>query len=139
MPFVRITVSESRSAHVRDAIADGVHNALISSIGIPKGDRFQVVDAKPSAELHFDPEYLDVDRRDPVLVEVTLVKGRDQAKKQALYQAAAANLAEVGVRPEDVMVILHETSREDWSFGNGGMQALDEPLLAKYGWTPPGD
>jgi phenylpyruvate tautomerase PptA (4-oxalocrotonate tautomerase family) len=137
MPFVRITLSTSRSAPVRDAVAEGVHNALISAIGIPKGDRFQVVDVQPSTALHFDPEYLDVDRLDPVLVEITLVRGRNEAKKRALYQAVAANLAEAGVRPEDVMVILHETSREDWSFGNGEMQMFDEPLLRKYGWTPP--
>ena len=137
MPFVRITLSADRSQPMRDAIAEGVHNALISSINIPKGDRFQVIDAQPDTALHFNPEYLDVDRRDPVLVEVTLVKGRNQDKKQALYQAVAANLAEVGVRPQDVMVILHETSMQDWSFGNGEMQMLDEPLLRKYGWTPP--
>lgn len=137
MPFVRITLGASRSEPVRAGIADGVHNAMISAIGIPKGDRFQVVDAQPSTALHFDPEYLDIDRRDPVLVEITLVTGRSQTKKQALYQAIAANLAEAGVRLEDVMVILHETTREDWSFGNGEMQMLDEPLLRKYGWTPP--
>ncbi len=137
MPFVRITLSADRPQSVRDAIGDGVHNAMINAIGIPKGDRFQVVDAQPSNDLHFDPDYLDGDRRDQVLVEITLVRGRNQDKKVALYQAVAANLADVGVRPEDVMVILHENSREDWSFGNGEMQMLDEPLLRKYGWTPP--
>ena len=139
MPFVRITLSTDRPGPLRDAIAEGVHNAMISSIGIPAGDRFQVVDTKPGTALHFDPEYLDVDRRDPVLVEITLVKGRSQDLKRALYQAVAANLAAAGVRPEDVMVILHETSREDWSFGNGEMQMFNEPLLRKYGWRPPGE
>ncbi|HEY4456689.1 MAG TPA: tautomerase family protein [Pseudonocardiaceae bacterium] len=139
MPFVRITLNADRPEPVRDAIADGVHNAMISAIGIPKGDRFQVVDAQPGTALHFDPEYLDVDRRDPVLVEITLAKGRSQDLKRALYQAIAANLAATGVRPEDAMVILHETSREDWTFGNGEMQMFNEPLLRKYGWTPPGE
>lgn len=137
MPFVRITLSGDRPQSVRDAIGEGVHNAMINAIGIPKGDRFQVVDAQPGNALHFDPDYLDGDRRDPVLVEITLVKGRSQDKKRALYQTVAANLANAGVRPEDVMVIMHETSREDWSFGNGEMQMFDEPLLRKYGWTPP--
>lgn len=139
MPFVRITLSTDRPEPVRDAIADGVHNALISAIGIPKGDRFQVVDAQPGSALRFDPEYLDVDRRDPVLVEITLAAGRGRDLKRALYQAVAANLATAGVRAEDVMVILHENAREDWSFGNGEMQMFDEPLLRKYGWRPPGE
>jgi phenylpyruvate tautomerase PptA (4-oxalocrotonate tautomerase family) len=137
MPFVRITLSAGRSQSVRDGIGEGVHNAMISAIGIPKGDRFQVIDAQPDTALHFDPEYLDVDRRDPVLVEITLAKGRNRAKKSALHQAVAANLAEVGVRPQDVMVILHETSMDDWSFGNGEMQMFNEALVRKYGWTPP--
>jgi phenylpyruvate tautomerase PptA (4-oxalocrotonate tautomerase family) len=139
MPFVRITLGADRPEPQRDAIADGVHNAMISSIGIPKGDRFQVVDVRPSTALHFDPEYLDVDRRDPVLVEITLVAGRSQDLKRALYRDVAANLAAAGVRAEDVMVILHENTREDWSFGNGDMQMLDEPLLRRYGWRPPGE
>lgn len=139
MPFVRITLSADRPQPLRDAIADGVHNAMISAIGIPKGDRFQVVDAKAGTALHFDAEYLDVDRRDPVLVEITLVAGRSRDLKSALYRDIAANLAAAGVRPEDVMVILHETSREDWSLGNGETQMFNEPLLRKYGWRPPGE
>ena len=137
MPFVRITLSATRSARACAKIADRVHDALVSSLGIPQGDRFQVIESKWGTDMRFDPDYLDVDRSNPVLLEITLAKGRDVTKKRALYQALAANLAEVGVRPQDVMVILHETAREDWSFGNGEMQMLDEPLLRKYGWTPP--
>jgi phenylpyruvate tautomerase PptA (4-oxalocrotonate tautomerase family) len=139
MPFVRITLSADRPQSQRDAIAEGVHNAMISAIGIPKGDRFQVVDAQPSTGLHFDPDYLDVDRRDPVLVEITLVTGRNRGLKQALYREIATHISDAGVRPEDVMVILHENTREDWSFGHGEMQMLNEALLRKYGWTPPGE
>jgi hypothetical protein len=40
--------------------------------------------------------------------------------KQALYRGIADNLvADPGLRPEDVFINLVETSKENWSFGNG--------------------
>jgi len=137
MPFVRITLSADRPESVRAAVAEGVQNALVSAIGVPQDDRFQIVDAQPATAMHVDRYFLDGDRRDPVVVEITLVHGRTEAMKRALYQAIAANLAEVGVRPEDVLVMLRESGREDLSFGGGQMQLLDEALVRKYGWNPP--
>jgi phenylpyruvate tautomerase PptA (4-oxalocrotonate tautomerase family) len=137
MPFVRITLSADHSESVRGAVAEGVHNALVSAIGVPQDDRFQIVDAQPATAMHVDRHFLDGDRRDPVVVEISLVQGRTEAMKRALYQAIAANLAEAGVRPEDVLVMLHEFRPEDFSLGGGQMQLLDEALVRKYGWNPP--
>ena len=137
MPFVRITLSADHPESVRAAVAEGVQNALVSAIGVPQDDRFQVVDAQPATAMHADRHFLDGDRRDLVVVEISLVRGRTEAMKRALYQAIAANLAEVGVRPEDVLVMLHEARPEDFSFGGGQMQLLDEALVRKYGWIPP--
>jgi phenylpyruvate tautomerase PptA (4-oxalocrotonate tautomerase family) len=137
MPFVRITLSTDYPESVRAAVAEGVHNALVSAIGVPQDDRLQIVDAQPATAMDIDRHYLDGDRRDPVVVEISLVHGRTEPMKRALYRAIAANLAEIGVRPEDVLVMLHESRREDWSLGDGQMQLLDEALLRKYGWNPP--
>ncbi|HEX3783591.1 MAG TPA: tautomerase family protein [Pseudonocardiaceae bacterium] len=137
MPFVRITVRSDTDEATRLAMSAGVHAALIEALGVPKGDRFQIIEERPASAMIFDRDYLDGDRRNVVCVEITLAKGRDEARKRALYRALAANLGEAGVRPEDVFVLLNETNREDWSFGGGEMQMLDEPLLRKYGWKPP--
>ncbi|ALG10450.1 tautomerase family protein [Kibdelosporangium phytohabitans] len=137
MPFVRITLSSDRPEPMRAAVAEGVRSALVSAIGVPPDDRFLIVDAQPATAFHVDRHFLDGDRRDPVVVEITLTHGRTRDMKLALYQTIVANLSEVGVRPDDVLIMLHETGREDWSLGGGKTQLLDEDLIRKHGWSPP--
>ena len=43
MPLVRISLKSSRSQKHRHGIADCVHRAMVQAIGIPEGDRFQII------------------------------------------------------------------------------------------------
>ena len=121
MPLVRIDVSGDYTPEERSQLGDGVHDALVETIGIPKQDRFQVIAARESGALVFDPEYLGIRRTGRVVfVQVTMSSGRSLDQKRALYAAIARNLAaRPGVRPEDVFVNLVEVAKENWSFGNG--------------------
>lgn len=130
MPLVRIDLSATRPPAVRRAIADGVHRALVDAIGIPAGDRFQVVTPHDPEELVFDPNYLDIARRDVVCVQITLVAGRPRELKLELYRQIAANLTDAGVRSEDVFVTLVENSIDNWSVGNGRAQLVDLGTVA---------
>jgi len=127
MPLVRIDVLEGRSPHQLQAIADGVHRALVEAIQIPADDRFQVVSVHPPGQLVFDTGYLGVPRTAGiVVVQATISAGRTVEKKKALYAAVVRNLAaDPGVRPEDVFVNLVEVSKENWSFGRGLAQYAD--------------
>jgi phenylpyruvate tautomerase PptA (4-oxalocrotonate tautomerase family) len=73
------------------------------------------------ATLQFDRHYLDIERSDQfVMVRVTLAAGRTDGAKSAFYARLAELLAErIGLRPEDLAVILVENERTDWSFGRG--------------------
>ena len=42
MPLVRIALAQGRSPGERRAIADGVHDALVTTANVPADDRFQV-------------------------------------------------------------------------------------------------
>jgi phenylpyruvate tautomerase PptA (4-oxalocrotonate tautomerase family) len=137
MPLVRITLDAAIPSQQRRAVADGIHDGMVSALGIPKGDRFLIINAVPADSLIFDDGYLDAARQQPVFIQIYLVRGRTVEQKQGLYRTIADNLEAVGVRRDDVFIQLTETNREDWSFGDGKAQALDTELLAKYGWTPP--
>ncbi|HWE89196.1 MAG TPA: tautomerase family protein [Pseudonocardiaceae bacterium] len=137
MPLVRISLRAGTSPADQRAIADGVHEAMVSAIGIPAKDRFQIIDERPAESMIFDPSYLGVHRQSVVCVQITLARGRPAELKQSLYRAVADNLEKTGVRREDVFTVLYETGREDWSVGNGEAQLLDEELLKRHGWTPP--
>ena len=124
MPLVEISVSERRPPAERRKLADAVHQALVRTVSIPEGDRFQLVRTFAAEDAFIDPTYLGVARSpDFVIVRITLRQGRSNAVKRALYQAVASGAASAaGIRPEDVMVILVENDSIDWSFGKGVAQ-----------------
>jgi 4-oxalocrotonate tautomerase len=128
MPFVRISLKASHSEKERQSIGDCVHRAMVKSIEIPEGDRFQVI-TEHSSDLIYDPDYLNIHRTDGiVIIQITLASGRTVEQKKALFKTIAEFLnAEHGVRQEDVFINLVETARENWSFGNGIAQYADAP------------
>ena len=121
MPLVHLSLLRGKSpAHIR-AILDGVHSALVETYNVPAADRFQFVHQHELDEFIYDVDYLGIHRTDDVVfVHITAGKWRDTETKKALYRAIARNLvADPGLRPEDVQVVLSPNDRDDWSFGNG--------------------
>jgi 4-oxalocrotonate tautomerase len=135
MPFVRISLKGNRSEKERLSIGDCVHRALVKAIGIPEGDRFQVI-TEHTADLVYDSDYLNIHRTDGIImIQITLASGRTVELKKALFKTVAEFLAaEQGFRKEDVFINLLETPRENWSFGNGIAQHADgpPPHLARF-------
>ena len=129
MPVVRIDVLRGRSERELTAIGSCVHQAMTAELGVPERDRFQVLTQHGPGRLRFDPSYLDIDRSDAwVLVHITLAAGRSTEAKQSFYTSLCERLAdEVGLRHEDLAVVLVENEREDWSFGNGQASYLTLP------------
>ena len=110
MPLVRIAVKKGKSDSKILAIANGVHEAMVSTINVPTKDRFQIITEHEEGRLIADPTYLGIARtNDTVIIQITLLAGRTTEKKQALYRQIADNLAaDPGTCPEDVMIILSE-------------------------------
>lgn len=129
MPLVRIDMIAGRSPYDVAAIGQAVHQALVECMGVPARDHFQVITEHPRTHLVFDPEYLDTQRTDGiVLVQVFLSSGRDQAQKSAFYARVAQLMsANAGVRREDVTITLSENTRGDWSFGDGRAHYVELP------------
>jgi phenylpyruvate tautomerase PptA (4-oxalocrotonate tautomerase family) len=129
MPLVQIDLLSPRPREQLDAIADAVHEAMVTELGVPERDRFQLIGEHEPSALRFDRGYLDIERSDGfVLVRITLLAGRSEEVKSAFYARLAELLAErAGVRGEDLAVVLTENSRADWSFGEGKASYLELP------------
>ena len=123
MPLVRITLAKGASVVDRRAIADGVHQALVETAGVPPDDRFQSVHEVAASDLHWSATYLGLERTAAIVfIQVFLNVGRTLEVKKALYARIAEKLAAApGLRKEDVLVNLVEVPRENWSFGGGVM------------------
>jgi 4-oxalocrotonate tautomerase len=123
MPLVRISHRAGVTDAHRQALSDGVQEAMESTVNVPANDRFHIL-TEHAAGLIFDAHYLGIERSpDWVAIQITLRKGRTVEMKQALYRRIVANLEQrPGLRPEDVFICLVENELADWSFGHGEAQ-----------------
>ena len=121
MPFARIDLAVGKSDDYRATIGDVIYNAMISALGAPLNDRFQVINEHPRVNFIADKTYAGIERTDDVImIQLTLNEGRAVEVKKAFYMAVADGLHErLGLRKEDVFVSLVEVKKENWSFGNG--------------------
>ncbi|MEA2688301.1 MAG: hypothetical protein QOD51_908 [Candidatus Eremiobacteraeota bacterium] len=117
MPLVHIT--GRHDLKTLRALGNAVHDALVAAVGIPVDDRFQVLTTATNETLTADPSYLGQHRELPVIVEITLSAGRTNDQKRDLYARIASGAEATGIRPDDIMIVLHENQRVDWSFGSG--------------------
>jgi hypothetical protein len=121
MPLVRISLLKGKPASYRRKLGDAVHLALVETVDVPVKDRFQIVSEHEPEDFIYDRDYLGIARsRDLVMIEITMSFGRSLALKRSLFRTIVARLAAaVQLRPEDALITLVETAKENWSFGNG--------------------
>ena len=121
MPFVRISMAEDKSQTYRQTVSEGIHQALVTALGIPVNDRFQVLDTHPQSDLIYDAGYLDIQRDDDIIfIQITMRVGRTVEQKKALYHALKESLAVApGVKAGNIFVTIFEIPLENWSFGDG--------------------
>jgi len=124
MPLVRISLREGKSSEYRRAIGDGIHRAMVETLGVPEQDHFQVITEHDAEGLVYDQSYLGIRRDDDiVLVQVTLSAGRKPPQKREFMARAAALLAQnPGLEARNLFINLVEVAWENWSFGEGKAQ-----------------
>jgi 4-oxalocrotonate tautomerase len=124
MPLVRIDLVAGKPPDYRRTIGEVVYEAMISTINVPKDDRFQIITEHAPADFIVDPNYPGIQRSpDCVIIQITLSDGRTVDQKRAFYKAIADGLnSRLNLRREDVFINLVEVRKENWSFGNGEAQ-----------------
>ena len=124
MPLVRIDLPHTIEPERRSLIGDIVYRAMAEVLNVPDGDKFQIITAHGADSLRINPTYLGIDRSaDAFIIDITLNAGRTVELKQRFYANLVERLeAQANVRPQDVMIVLTEVVKENWSFGNGVAQ-----------------
>ena len=128
MPLVRISLMQGTTPEYRKAISDGVHNAMVEALAVPHDDRFQVITEHLPGGLVYNQEYLGIRHSDKVVfVQITLSGGRKPMQKRKLYKLIAEHLEKSpGLNPAELIINLVEVVWENWSFGNGAAQYMDQ-------------
>ena len=121
MPLVRVEIKKHSDPTFAKRIGEQIYAAMRSTINVPEHDNFQILNEHDGEHFIFDPQYLDIQRSDElVIIQITLNEGRTLEQKKALYQTIAHSLnSQLGIRLEDVFINLVEVKKENWSFGNG--------------------
>ncbi len=121
MPLVHISLRTGKPEAYRQAIFDGVYQALRETYDVPDDDQFMAMTEHDAANFRYSATYLGVDRSDDVVfIQITASNTRSAQQKKALFARIAGRLAaSPGMRADDVFVSLVEVAKENWSLGRG--------------------
>jgi hypothetical protein len=117
MPLVQVDLDQQLFDSSHAEISQALHTAQIEALGVPEDDLFQVFTPHGGDQLKFDPGYNGVDRRQLLLIRMTMVHMYSVAQKRALFGAMRDKLGECGVRAEDILISVVENGFEDWYAG----------------------
>lgn len=118
MPLIQVDLDRDLFDSSHEELSAAIHQAQIDALDMPRDDLFQVFRPHGPGELKFDPGFNNVDRRNLVLIRITMVHMYSVATKRKLYQAIVDRLSDHGVRREDVLIAVVENGFEDWYAGS---------------------
>jgi phenylpyruvate tautomerase PptA (4-oxalocrotonate tautomerase family) len=122
MPVAKIHVLEGRYDEARlGKMSKVVQDALMSALGVPPEDFFQLIHILERTQFRHTPSFLGLKYSDDlILLEITFISGRPKEKRLALLKAVNSGVvAATGISPDDLMITLYEVRGENISFGQG--------------------
>jgi len=122
MPIAKIHVLEGQYDEARlGRVSNAVQNGLISALGIPPEDFFQIFHVLPRNQYLHTPSFLGLNYSDDLIVlEITFISGRPSEKRLGLLKALNdAVVAAAGISPDDLMIAFYEVPGDNISFGRG--------------------
>ena len=128
MPIAKIHVLEGQYDEARlGKVSSAVQNGLISALGIPPEDFFQIFHVLPRNQYLHTPSFLGLNYSDDLIVlEITFISGRPKEKRLGLLKALNdAVVAAAGISPDDLMIAFYEVPDDNISFGRGLTQRAD--------------
>jgi len=122
MPLAKIHVLEGQYDGARlDKVSAAVQSSLISVLGVPPEDFYQVIHVLPRGQFRHTPSFLGMTYSDNLIfLEITFLSGRPKETRLALLKSLNDGIA-AGARisPDDLMILLYEIPGENASFGRG--------------------
>jgi hypothetical protein len=122
MPLAKLHVLEGQYDKARlDKVSSAVQNALISALGIPPKDFFQIIHVLPRSQFRHTASFLGLNYSDDLIVlEIAFISGRPKEKRLGLLKALNdAVVSAAGISSDDLFIALCETAGENVSFGRG--------------------
>ena len=127
MPLITINITEGMIEESIDHLQKTIHACFVRAWGIPENGGFYVINEYKKSRMRINRGMWGIQRSDqpPLLLQITS-SPRSKELKLELFRVLAEELEKQGVRKEDLFISISPTQREDWSFGNGEAQLLQE-------------
>jgi len=128
MPIIEVFLSKENAKKSKEMIGDIAYQALRTTLGVKEGAKFVYVYEFEENEKFIPSGLFGLTySENTLLIRVTLLRGRTTDQKKALYKEIAASLekSKIASRAE-VICCLIETDPENWSFGAGEAQFLNQ-------------
>jgi hypothetical protein len=122
MPVAKIHVHEGAfDDNELSAIGLAVQSALEEVLSVPPADYFRITHVLPRGQFVHTPAFVGCTYSERlVLLELIFISGRPKEKRLALLAALNRLVVEnVGLRPDDLVVLSYEMPGENLSFGHG--------------------
>src|SRR5467141_3394711 len=122
MPVAKIHVLDGRYDEARlGRVSNAIQHSLISALGIPPDDFFQIIHVLPPRQFLHTRSFLGLNYSDDlILLEITFISGRPKEKRLGLLKALNDGVVSAaGISPDDLLITLYETPGENISFGRG--------------------
>jgi len=122
MPVAKIHVTEGQYDAARlSSVSAAVQDSLMSVLGVPPDDFFQIIQILPRKHFLHTPSFVGMTYSDDLIVlEITFISGRPKETRLALLKALNERVvASAGISPDDLLILLYEVPGENVSFGRG--------------------
>lgn len=117
MPLIQVDLKRSVFEDKGKEISNAIHNSLVAGLGMETTDLFQVFRPHGEGEIIFSPTYDNRDRRDLIIIRITMVHMFSLEQKKKTYKELTKRLVDIGIRRDDILVCVIENSAENWSLG----------------------
>ena len=112
MPLVKIELPEGRNKETLLRLQNIVLDSVVRALALPEDDRNIRL-------IEYEREFFSMKKPYEILIEISLFKGRTFSTKKLLYQTITDYLQELGIRKEQVFILLNEQPLENWGVRSG--------------------
>ena len=120
MPLIHISLRAGKPAIYRQAIFDGLYQAMREALDVPEDDQVMTITEHEATNFRYGSAYGIARSADLVYIQITVFSTRTAEQKKALFERIAERLGEnPGIRAEDVFVVVLDATNENWSVGLG--------------------
>ena len=133
MPVTTINITEGMTEEAIDQLQSTIHSCFVKAWGILDNGGVYIINERTKSRMRISRTMWGINRSEqpPLLLQITS-SPRSKALKVELFRVLAEELEKQGVRKEDLFISITPTQPEDWSFGNGVAQLLQEDADSRH-------